>query len=172
MNFHLAVFFTRYLAQRFRARRRTVSELNFTLCLCRRVARGRAKIAPRTYDFYQRGVQRLRAFLGPRADSPIDELSKADLVAFRAARSAQVSSTSVNLDKRVARMLFLYGTHKLVERDNSLSGALLAAFAQLGGSVVLFAIPRHIGRADVPALACTIGDWRTGTRAAAGCCSY
>jgi hypothetical protein len=30
------------------------------------------------------------------------------------------------------------GTHKLVERDNSLSGTLLAAFAQLGGSVVLF----------------------------------
>ena len=52
-------------------------------------------------------MQRLRAFLGPRADSPIDELSKADLVAFRAARSAQVSSTSVNLDIRVARMLFL-----------------------------------------------------------------
>jgi hypothetical protein len=30
------------------------------------------------------------------------------------------------------------GTHKLVERDNSLPGALLAAFAPLGGSVVLF----------------------------------
>ena len=31
-----------------------------------------------------------------------------------------------------------HGTHKLVERDNSLPGALLAAFAPLGGSVVLF----------------------------------
>ena len=30
------------------------------------------------------------------------------------------------------------GTHKLVERDNSLPGALLAPFAPLGGSVVLF----------------------------------
>jgi hypothetical protein len=30
------------------------------------------------------------------------------------------------------------GSHKLVERNNSLPGALLAAFAPLGGSVVLF----------------------------------
>jgi hypothetical protein len=30
------------------------------------------------------------------------------------------------------------GTHKLVKRDNSLPGALLAAFAPLGGAVVLF----------------------------------
>ena len=29
-------------------------------------------------------------------------------------------------------------THKLVERDNSLPGALLAAFAPLGGSGVVF----------------------------------
>jgi hypothetical protein len=63
-------------------------------------------------------VQRLRAFLGPRADSPIDELSKADLVAFRAARSAQVSSTSVNLDIRVARMLFLCARRNGVLSEN------------------------------------------------------
>ena len=30
------------------------------------------------------------------------------------------------------------GTHKLVERDNSLPGALLVPFAPLGGSVALF----------------------------------
>jgi integrase len=40
------------------------------------------------------------------------------LVAFRAARSAQVSSTSVNLDIRVARMLFLSARRDGVLSEN------------------------------------------------------
>jgi integrase len=64
-------------------------------------------VAPRTYGFYREGIAKLVSFLGPKADGPLDELSKADLVAFRTARSTRVSASSVNADLRVVRMLLL-----------------------------------------------------------------
>lgn len=67
----------------------------------------RPSVAPRTFGFYREGVAKLVSFLGPKADAPIDELTKAALVAYRNMRAAKVSPSSVNADLRVVRMLLL-----------------------------------------------------------------
>jgi integrase len=82
------------------------------------LAAKRPEVAPRTYGFYQEGVAKLVSFLGPKADAPLDELSKADLVAFRAARSTKVSPSSVNADLRVVRMLLLAASRDEIISEN------------------------------------------------------
>ena len=51
-------------------------------------------------------------------DAPIDELSKANLVAFRNARAQRVSPSSVNADLRVVRMLLLAAVRDEVISEN------------------------------------------------------
>ena len=82
------------------------------------LAAKRPEVAPRTYGFYREGIAKLVSFLGPKADAPLDELSKADLVAFRAARSTKVSASSVNADLRVVRMLLLAACRDEVISEN------------------------------------------------------
>jgi integrase len=75
-------------------------------------------VAPRTYGFYQEGIAKLIAFLGPKADAPIAELTRAHLVGFRNARAAKVSPSSVNADLRVVRMLFLAASRDEIISEN------------------------------------------------------
>jgi integrase len=82
------------------------------------LAAKRPEVAPRTYGFYREGIAKLVSFLGPKADAPLDELSKADLVAFRAARSTRVSASSANADLRVVRMLLLTACRDGVVSEN------------------------------------------------------
>jgi integrase len=68
--------------------------------------------APRTQVFYRTSIAKFIAFLGERADVPISELTKADIVAYRNSLAKTLSARSINHDLRVVRMLF-----KAAERD-------------------------------------------------------
>jgi integrase len=78
----------------------------------------RPEVAPRTFGFYREGIAKLLTFLGPKADAPLDELTKTALVGFRNARLAKVSPSSVNADLRVVRMLLLAAVRDEVISEN------------------------------------------------------
>jgi integrase len=65
------------------------------------------EVSPRTLDFYRKSVAKLLAWLGPKADEPVTEIIKADLVAYRNFLAERVSSVTANHDLRGAKMLFL-----------------------------------------------------------------
>jgi integrase len=75
-------------------------------------------VAPRTFGFYREGIAKLIAFLGLKADAPIDVLTRAHLVGFRNARAAKVSPSSVNADMRVVRMLLLAAIRDEIISEN------------------------------------------------------
>jgi integrase len=72
---------------------------------------------PSTLEFYRYTISQLLAHLGPRADEPITEITKADLVAFRNALSARgLAPKTINHRLKVAKMVFRAG-----RRDGLLS---------------------------------------------------
>jgi integrase len=60
-----------------------------------------------TYAFYSYGLKKLLRFLGPRADLPLTEITKEDLLEYRAHLASEVSPTTANHDLSLVRMLFL-----------------------------------------------------------------
>ena len=70
------------------------------------------EIDVRTYDSYSSGLTQLLGYLGPRADAPIGDLTKAEFVAYRNSLSATVSATTTNNHLALVKMLF-----KSAQRD-------------------------------------------------------
>jgi integrase len=62
--------------------------------------------APQTYTFYKSSATKLIAFLGPRADLLITEITRNDLIAYRNGLAKKLAAKSVNHDVKVAKMLF------------------------------------------------------------------
>jgi integrase len=73
----------------------------------------KTEIASSTMDFYQASLKKFQHFLGQRADEPIGEITKEDVVAFRNSLVNQVSAKTVNHDLKTLKMLF-----KSVRRDS------------------------------------------------------
>jgi integrase len=65
----------------------------------------RLETAPRTLEFYKTGAQKFVAFLGPRADGSLSEITKADLVAYRNALAKKLCPKTTNHRIKVVRML-------------------------------------------------------------------
>jgi integrase len=76
------------------------------------------EIAERTYDSYSGALTQLLDYLGPRADAPISELTKPELLAYRNYLSAKLSSVTVNGHLSLLRMLFKSARRDLVCLDN------------------------------------------------------
>jgi integrase len=68
--------------------------------------------APRTQVFYRTSTAKFITFLGERADVPISELTKSDIVAYRNSLAKTLSAKSANHNLKVVRMLF-----KAAQRD-------------------------------------------------------
>jgi integrase len=62
--------------------------------------------APATLYFYRNSLGKFLDFLGPRADHPITEVTKQDVVAFRNRISSQVSAKTTNHDLRAVKSFF------------------------------------------------------------------
>ena len=66
----------------------------------------RPTTADSTLAFYKSSLGKLTAFLDSRADEPITDITKADIVAFRNKLATQVSAKTANHDLKAAKMLF------------------------------------------------------------------
>ena len=76
----------------------------------------KAETASSTMDFYQNSLRKFVQFLGQRADEPIGEITKQDVVAFRHSLVGQVSAKTVNHDLKALKMLF-----KSARRDSAIA---------------------------------------------------
>jgi integrase len=72
--------------------------------------------ASRTIALYRASTAKFLAFLGDRADAPLTELSKADIVAYRNSLAKTVSARTANNDLTVVRVLL-----KAAQRDELIS---------------------------------------------------
>ena len=68
--------------------------------------------APRTQVFYRASTAKFITFLGERAEAPLSEITKADIVAYRNSLAKTLSARTANHDLKVVRMLF-----KAAQRD-------------------------------------------------------
>jgi integrase len=71
--------------------------------------------APRTQVFYRESTAKFIAFLGEKADTPLNELTKTDIIAYRNALAKTLAARTVNHHLIVVRMLF-----KAAQRDELL----------------------------------------------------
>ena len=76
----------------------------------------KAEIAASTMDFYQGSLGKFLQFLGQRADEPMGEITKQDVVAFRHSLVGQVSAKTANHDLKAVKMLF-----KSARRDSAIA---------------------------------------------------
>jgi integrase len=70
------------------------------------LAAKKPEIDTRTYDSYSSQLAQLFAYLGPKTNGPITDITKADLVAYRNHLSATLSSTTTNNHLALVKMLF------------------------------------------------------------------
>jgi integrase len=70
------------------------------------LAEKRPSISDSTFKFYSAVVGKLCVFFGAKADQPIAEITRSDLVAFRNAIAAKVSASTVNHDMVGVAMIF------------------------------------------------------------------
>ena len=75
-------------------------------------------MAPRTLVFYGAAINKLIEFLGPRADAPLSEITKGDLVAFRNATASRTTAKTANHYLKAVRMLFLAARRDTVLSEN------------------------------------------------------
>ena len=76
----------------------------------------KTEIASSTMDFYQASLRKFLHFLGQRADEPIGEITKEDVVAFRDSLVNQVTAKTVNHNLKTLKMLF-----KSARRDSAVT---------------------------------------------------
>jgi integrase len=72
--------------------------------------------APRTVVFYRTSTAKFTSFLGERAEVPLTEITKSDIVAYRNSLAKSLSARTANHDLKVVRMLF-----KAAQRDELLT---------------------------------------------------
>jgi integrase len=74
------------------------------------------EVSAATLAFYRKSIGKLLEWLGPKADLPITEITKTDLVAFRNHLTTKVSGRTANHDLRAVKTLFM-----AAKRDGDLS---------------------------------------------------
>jgi len=135
----------------------------------------------RTFDFYRYAITKFVNWLGPRADLPITEITKADLIAYRTELTKTLSARTINHDLSVIRMLFLSARRddvlitnpaEFVEGVRGRTGVQRRAFTipQLQaildvadpewGSMIRFGLYTGQRLSDIAALSWTISIWR------------
>jgi integrase len=82
------------------------------------LAAKKPEISPRTYSEYSGGLLQFQSYLGSRADAPIADLAKTELLAYRNHLSASLSSTTTNNHLALIRMLFKSARRDGVCLDN------------------------------------------------------
>jgi integrase len=70
------------------------------------LAEKQPSVSASTFKFYQAAVEKVCTFFGQRADQPIAEITRGDLVGFRNEIAKEVSASTVNHDLVAVRMLF------------------------------------------------------------------
>jgi integrase len=71
-----------------------------------------------TSDFYRASVAKLLRFLGERAEFPINEITKQDLLSYRKSLIGKVSAKTINHDFAAIRMLFRSARKEdVIEKD-------------------------------------------------------
>jgi hypothetical protein len=76
------------------------------------------EVAPRTVVFYAAAINKLLEFLGPRADAPLREITKGDLIAFRNTTASRTTARTANHYLKAVRMLFLAARRDSVLSEN------------------------------------------------------
>ncbi|MDQ3624436.1 MAG: tyrosine-type recombinase/integrase [Verrucomicrobiota bacterium] len=64
------------------------------------------EVGPSTLAFYRKAVSKFTAFLGPRADMDVSEITSDDVVAFRNHGAKTLAPKTVNHDLKALRMVF------------------------------------------------------------------
>jgi integrase len=82
------------------------------------LAARKPETSPRTYYGYSGGVSQLLSYLRSRADAPISDLAKPELLAYRNHLAASLSSTTTNNHLALLRMLFKSARRDGVCLDN------------------------------------------------------
>jgi integrase len=82
------------------------------------LAAKKPEISERTFVFYTAALGQLISFLGPRADAPLSEIGKGDLVAFRNTTAARTSAKTTNHYLKVVRMMFLSARRDSILSEN------------------------------------------------------
>jgi integrase len=80
------------------------------------LAAKQAETAAATMAFYRRTVTKLLASIGPKAELPISQIHKSDILEFRSARAKEVSPRTANHDLKCVKMIF-----KAARREEVLS---------------------------------------------------
>jgi integrase len=70
------------------------------------LATKKPEIASTSLAFYQNSLGKFLEFLGPKADAPMRDVTKADIIAFRNRLLTQVSAKTANHDLRAVKTLF------------------------------------------------------------------
>jgi integrase len=76
------------------------------------------EVSERTFAFYSATSAKLIEFLGPRAEVPLHQITKADLIAFRNETASRTSAKNANHYLAVVRMLFLAARRDEVLSEN------------------------------------------------------
>jgi Site-specific recombinase XerD len=76
------------------------------------------EVAPRTLVFYSAAINKLVEFLGRRADVPLSEITKGELIAFRNATASRTTARTANHYLKAVRMLFLAARRDTVLSEN------------------------------------------------------
>ncbi len=70
------------------------------------LATKKPEVASTSLAFYQNSLGKFLEFLGPKADAPMRDVTKADIIAFRNRLLTQVSAKTANHDLRAMKTLF------------------------------------------------------------------
>jgi len=70
------------------------------------INRKKPEVKPATMEFYLNAISKFTAFLGPKADVEMTELTAADVVGFRNHESTFLAAKTVNHDLKALRMVF------------------------------------------------------------------
>jgi integrase len=76
------------------------------------------EVSTSTFVFYSGAINKLIEFLGPRADAPLSEINKGDLIAFRNTTAARTSGRTANHYLKAVRMLFLAARRDALLSEN------------------------------------------------------
>jgi integrase len=82
------------------------------------LAAKKPEISPRTYSEYSGGLLQFQSYLGSRADAPIADFAKTELLAYRNHLAASLSSTTTNNHLALIRTLFKSARRDGVCLDN------------------------------------------------------
>ena len=82
------------------------------------LASKKPEVSERTLQFYTDSSAKLINFLGERADAPISDITKRDLVSYRNQLSSRLTPRTTNHDLKCARMVFLAARRDGLNSEN------------------------------------------------------